>query len=337
LILAMSPFKEGTREIGAEPGFGGMVSASRCMRQVFELAGKVSKFTTTVLITGESGTGKELVARGIHAHSLRAEQRLVPVNCAGIPETLLESELFGVVKGAFTGAERARRGLFEEADGGTLFLDEIGELSPALQVKLLRVLQENEIRPLGASQTRQVDVRVLSATAKDLKREVRRFNFREDLYYRLNVVHIQLPPLRERVEDIPVLCRLFMKRFQLRLGKPVEGITPGALDLLLRHDWPGNVRELENAIERAVVLTENPILDVDSLSLEGSGAALERPDSERYSLKSARRNLEKRMIRRALEHTGGNRSQAARLLEISHPTLLRKIKLYGIVCNGMLR
>jgi len=326
--------KECIRGVEAKLGFGGMIATSRCMGHVFELAQKVSRYATTVLITGESGTGKELVARGIHASSLRADRPLVPVNCAGIPETLLESELFGFAKGAFTGADRARRGLFEEADGGTLFLDEIGDLSVALQVKLLRVLQENEIRPLGESQTRHVDVRVIAATAKELKQEVRRGTFREDLYYRLNVVNIRLPPLRERVEDIPVLCRLFMKRFQSRLGKPVEGITPAALELLLTHDWPGNVRELENAIEHAVVLTESLILDVDSLPIGGSGAlrpAVRGKTSGGYSLKSARRELEKHLISRALEFTGGNRSQAARLLEISHPSLLSKIKLYGIV------
>ena len=325
--------KDCIQGIEAEHSFGHLIAGSRSMKDVFELAEKVADYKTTVLISGESGTGKELVAMGIHSRGERAAKPLVPVNCGSIPETLLESELFGYVKGAFTGADKNRQGLFEEADGGTIFLDEIGELPMPLQVKLLRVLQENEIRPLGDPRTRHVDVRVIAATAKDLSREVQKSNFREDLFYRLNVVNIKLPPLRERPEDIPVLCRLFLRRYQDRLEKRIDGITPEAMALLLSHDWPGNVRELENVIERAIVLAEDCFISESGLPREivqGPAHQTGDPHPGGYSLKVARREMEKRMIRRALEATAGNRSQAARLLEISHPSLLSKIRTYGI-------
>jgi two-component system response regulator AtoC len=310
-----------------------MVGRSKVMKEVFRFAEKVAQFDTSVLITGESGTGKELVARGIHFIGPRARKPWVPINCGGIPENLIESELFGHVKGAFTGADRNRGGLFREANGGTLFLDEIGELPVSLQVKLLRVLQESEVRPVGGTRAIKVNVRVVAATARNLEEEIEKGLFREDLYYRINVMPIDLPPLREREEDIPLLARLFMERFNQQLGTAIQGISPAAMALLLQHAWPGNVRELENVIQRAVVLAETAELMPEHLPESlGSGstpdalAAITRGDS----LKVARRELEKVMIAQALDKTGGNRSQASRLLEISHPSLLSKMKQYGI-------
>ena len=226
------------------------------MIEVLEVMERAAGFKATVLLTGESGTGKEVLARAIHAQSPRRGEAFVAVNCAAIPEALLESELFGHAKGAFTGADRARRGLFLEADGGTLFLDEVGELPTALQAKLLRVLQEEEVRPLGDSKSRRVDVRVLAATARDLEAEVAAGRFREDLFYRLNVVRLAVPPLRERPKDIPLLVDHFLARFRDTLGKPVRGISDEALERLVAYRWPGNVRELENVIERAIILAD---------------------------------------------------------------------------------
>jgi two-component system response regulator AtoC len=246
---------------------------------------------------------------------------------------LLESELFGYKKGAFTGADRDKKGLFEEAKGGTIFLDEIGELPIALQVKLLRVLQENEMRPVGDSKTKKIDVRVIAATAKNLETETRQGSFREDLYYRLNVMPIKLPPLRERNEDIPLLCRHFLNRFNKRLKKNIVEIAPAAIAILLKHIWPGNVRELENVIERAVILTEGDMILPEHLPPEIE--ALPQTTHmgnifEGYSLKAAQKILEQKLITKALTETGGNRTQAARLLEISHPSLLSKMKAYDI-------
>lgn len=321
------------RDIEGDYRFGRMVAKSHAMREVFKLAEKVSQYGTTVLITGESGTGKELVARGIHFSGTRAKGAFVPVNCGGIPETLLESEFFGHTKGAFTNALKDKPGLFEEAHGGTLFLDEIGELPLSLQVKLLRVLQESEVRPIGGSLTRKVDVRVIAATSKDLEKEVRQRNFREDLFFRVHVLSIQLPPLRDRPEDIPLLCRHFIARYKEKLKKDIQGIAPAAVSMLMKHPWPGNVRELENVIERAVVLAEKKVVLPENLPPElGARAGNRRMDDifGGFSLKVARRMMEERLIRRALEATGGNRTRASRLLEISHPSLLQKIKLYAI-------
>ena len=325
--------RERIRNIQADNRFDRMVGQSKAMQAVFELAQKVARHNTTVLITGESGTGKELIARGIHFYSERADGRLVPVNCGGIPENLLESEMFGYKKGAFTGADRDKAGLFEAAEGGTLFLDEIGELPLSLQVKLLRVLQESEVRPVGDPKTHKVDVRVITATAKNLEAEMRRGTFREDLFYRLNVMQIHLPPLRERTEDIPPLCQLFIERFNGELKKNIASISPGAMSHLMKHPWPGNVRELENVIQRAVVLADQDALLPEHLP--GSvvtGLENGHLDTlfEGFSLKEAQRSLEKKLIVKALTETGGNRTRAARLLEISHPSLLSKIKTYGI-------
>lgn len=325
--------KRRIRGIKDERHFGSMIGKSRNMREVFELAEKVAGFDTTVLITGESGTGKELLARGIHRAGGRSDKPMVAVNCGGIPESLLESEFFGHKKGAFTGADRTKKGLFEEADKGTIFLDEIGELPLALQVKLLRALQEREIRPVGDSTTRKVDVRVIAATARSLEEEVRNGAFREDLYYRLNVLSIKLPPLRERTEDVPLLCRHFIRKLNLRLNREVTEIAPAAMSLLLRHPWAGNVRELENAIERAMVLSEGSIIQPESFPPElRKDRASETIDGfySGFSLKEGRKALEKALIIRALEEKKGNRTQAAKLLEISHPSLLSKIKTYKI-------
>jgi two-component system response regulator AtoC len=321
------------QRIGDQQRFGNLVAKSRSMQSVFAMASKASQYGTTVLITGESGTGKELVARGIHYEGPRCGRSMVPVNCGSIPENLLESELVGSVKGAFTGADATKKGLFEEAHGGTLFLDEIGELPLLLQVKLLRVLQENEIRPVGAPNTRKIDVRVIAATSRNLEEMVGENSFREDLYYRLNVLPIEMPPLRERSEDIPLLCQHFIAKLNESLDRNVKSIAPEAMAELLRYHWPGNVRELENAIERAMVLSDDDTLQNNSFSLSGVRKVQTTPMEqifEGYSLKHAQKVLEKEMITRALTTTKGNRTQAAKLLQISHPSLLSKIKAYQI-------
>lgn len=325
--------KEQIRKIEEGYNFGNMVAKSETMKSVFELSTKAANYSTTVLINGESGTGKELIARGIHFSGERSRMPLIPVNCGGIPENLLESELFGHKKGSFTGADRNKKGLFEEADGGTLFLDEIGELPLPLQVKLLRVLQEDEIRPIGGSKTKKIDVRIIAATAKNLKEEVEKGTFREDLFYRLNVLIINLPALRDRTEDVPLLCQLFIDKFNKKMGKDIEGIAPSAMALLLKHRWPGNVRELENAIERSMVLSEETTILPENLPSDlGIISDVDTMGDifEGYSLKIAQKILEKRLIKKALIETGGNRTKASKLLEISHPSLLSKIKTYNI-------
>jgi two-component system response regulator AtoC len=326
--------KDRIRRIGGNLSFGNMVGKSPVMQTVFSMALKVARFDSTVLITGESGTGKELVAQGIHQESDRRAGTMVPVNCASIPESLMESELFGHVRGAFTGADRDKKGLFELAEGGTLFLDEIGDIPVSLQPKLLRVLQESEIRPVGGAKSRAIEVRVIAATSKDLEVEMASGKFREDLFYRLNVVPIKLPPLRERPDDIPLLCQFFMTRFNDTLGSSIRNISSAAMAAMMQYDWPGNIRELENAIERAIVLADGTTLKVENFVF-GKADALD-PDREGgsgydgFSLKAAKAELEDKMIRKALAATGGNRTHAANKLEISHPSLLSKMKLYGI-------
>jgi two-component system response regulator AtoC len=311
-----------------------VIAAAPAMQEVLELATRAAGYKATVLLTGESGTGKEVLARAVHSGSPRAEQSFVPINCGAIPENLLESELFGHSRGAFTGADKARRGLFVEADQGTIFLDEIGELPLALQVKLLRVLQEEEVRPVGDSKDRTVDVRVIAATSRDLQRDVAAGQFREDLFYRLNVVHIEVPPLRERVEDIPVLAGHFLGRLVARLGRPELRIGDDAMQVLCAYAWPGNVRELENSIERAVILSDGIEICAEDLpkDLLASGGAAGGPGagSGDLSLKKARRALEIELIQRALERTDGNRTHAAKELGISHRALLYKLKEYGL-------
>ncbi len=316
-----------------EFSFGHMVGKSKGMQEIFTLARKVAVHPTTVLVTGESGTGKELVARGLHDASPRADKPFVAVNCGGVPENLLESEFFGYQKGAFTGADKDKKGLFAEADKGTIFLDEVGELPLSMQVKLLRVLQEQEIRPVGAARSRKIDVRVVTATARDLAKEVQAGRFREDLFYRLNVVNIHIPPLRERGGDVGHLCRFFIDKFSEQLNIEIQGVSPAAMNLLLQHSWPGNVRELENVIERAVILAEKKILLPENLPSEfGTKYQSRRLDDffEGFSIKKGRRIMEKSLISRALEATGGNKSKAADLLEVSYPSLLNKIKEYKL-------
>ena len=321
--------REQIQKIEEEQTFGKMVAKSEAMQKVFTLATKVSQYDTTVLITGESGTGKEMVAKGIHFGGKRSKKPLVPLNCGGIPENLLESELFGFKKGAFTGADKDKKGLFEEAEGGTIFLDEIGELPLILQVKLLRVLQDNEIRPIGDGKTKRIDVRVIAATSKNLEDEIKAGAFRQDLYYRLNVLSIKLPSLRERPEEIPLLCQHFIAKFNKKLGAGIEGIAPSAMSRLLDYRWPGNVRELEHIIERAFVLTEDTVLTPENFPFE-TDAEIAGGAFEGYSLKQAQKIMEKQFIIKALKATDGNRTKAGQLLEISHPSLLSKIKAYRI-------
>ena len=313
-------------------GFGEVIGRSAVFREVLDLAARVAPFPTTVLITGESGTGKEAVARAIHGASTRRDEPFVGVNCGAIPENLLESELFGHEKGAFTGAERARDGLFTEAHGGTLFLDEIGELPVALQVKLLRVLQERRLRPVGGSQEREVDVRVLAATSRDLVQEVEDGRFREDLFYRINVIHLHLPPLRTRPEDIQALAEHFMQRHGRRLGVEPEPLTAEMLTLLARYSWPGNVRELENVVERGLVLSGGA-LRAEHLPghVRSSTSRFSLPeDGDDLSVKRRLPALERDLIARALEQTNGNRTRASELLDLSTRALTYKIQEYGL-------
>jgi len=323
------------KEVEREYSFANIVSKNEKMQKIFEVIKKVAQYKSTILITGESGTGKELVAKALHYNSDRSQKPFIPVNCGAIPENLLESELFGHAKGAFTDAIRTKKGLFEEADGGTLFLDEIGELPFQLQVKLLRVLQDGEIRRVGESKSIQIDVRIVTATVKELVREVNEGRFREDLFYRLNVLPIHIPPLRERKEDIPLLIDHFIKKYSQSMSKSVVGISPKALEAMMNYNWNGNVRELENTIERAIVLADGDHVELENLPIEiqdfHDGVQLTPLGEEEYSIKKASRFLEMNLIKKALKKTKGNHTQAAKLLEISHRALLYKIKDYEIV------
>jgi two-component system response regulator AtoC len=313
--------------------FQNMVAKSKAMAGIFVTIRKVADYKTTVLITGESGTGKELIARAIHYNGFRKNKPLVAVNCGGLPENLLESELFGHVQGAFTDAAKDKKGLFQEANGGTLFLDEIGELPLALQVKLLRVLQDEIVRPVGATESIKVDVRIIAATSADLANEVKDGTFRDDLFYRINVLLIEVPALRNRKEDIPLLVNHFVDQFKKRLKKERKTFRPDALQALMDYSWPGNVRELENVIERTMVLTELDEIPLSELpdSIRDIPSTIGGPlPSNEISLKANTMALEKALIERALAKTDNNRTRAARLLEISHPTLLSKMKTYRI-------
>jgi two-component system, NtrC family, response regulator AtoC len=327
------------KEIKKEYSFENIVSKNEKMQKIFEVIKKVAKYKSTILITGESGTGKELVARALHYNSDRSQNPFIPINCGAIPENLLESELFGHEKGAFTDAIRTKKGLFEEADDGTLFLDEIGELPLQLQVKLLRVLQDGEIRRVGDSKSIQIDVRIIAATVKDLVKEVSEGRFRDDLFYRLHVFPIHIPPLRERQEDIPLLVAHFVQKHSLSLNKNVLGINPKALAALMNYRWFGNVRELENTIERAIVLADESNIELENLPIEirefKEKVELASLVEEECSIKKASKILEINLIKKALKKTRGNHTQAARLLEISHRALLYKIKEYEIVENDL--
>jgi two-component system response regulator AtoC len=316
-------------ELGRTFSFENMVAKSQAMQEVFRTVRKIAGFRTTVLLQGESGTGKELLAKAIHHNSPRSRGPFVAVNCGAIPHALLESELFGHIKGAFTDAFRDKRGLFSEADGGTLFLDEVGELPKGLQVKLLRALQEQEVRPVGGNRPQRIDVRLLSATVKDLEAEVQTGGFRDDLFYRLNVVTLKIPPLRARQEDIPLLVEHFLHKHREELGVQVEGITHRALRRLMTYCWPGNVRELENVVERAMVLCEKRQIDNQDLPTLGDEAfslhaRLSEPGDLR--IKPKLKALEHRLILDALMRTDGNRTHAARLLGITHRALMYKLQ-----------
>jgi two-component system response regulator AtoC len=321
-------------EVRADRRFGEIVARSPAMIRALEVAGKVARHPSSVLISGASGTGKELVARLIHRESERAEGPFIPVNCGAIPDTLLESEFFGYVRGAFTGADRDRGGLFEAAHGGTLFLDEVGELPTNLQVKLLRALQEGEVRRLGGSESRKVDVRVIAATNRDLESFVQQGDFREDLYYRLAVVPIHLPPLSRRREEIPDLVYHFLERHRDRLGVKVETVSPEAMEALLGYPWPGNIRELENLLERIAVLADGTEIRAADLPEDILHPAPERSpldfSDDDLSVKRHSAELERVLIQRALERTGGNKTQAADLLELSPRALRYKIRDYGL-------
>ncbi len=320
-------------QIRNEQTFESILAKSQEMQDVFRTISKISEYKTTVLVTGESGVGKELVARALHSRSSRKNQPFVAINCGAIPENLLESELFGHRKGAFTDANSDRRGLFEEASGGTLLLDEIGELPTSLQVKLLRVLQEETIRRLGDTKDVKVDVRIIAATHRDLAAEVKAARFREDLYYRINVLAVHIPPLRARKDDVHLLVDHFVTRNNARLGTNIRGVSPEARKFLIEYPWPGNVRELENTIERAMVLAEGEILEASDLperlrdTLDPVQAQLA---SGELSIKKTSAAVEEILIRRALQKTKGNRTRAAEVLEISHRALLYKIKDYKI-------
>lgn len=320
-------------EVGQVETPSGIIGKNQRMADIFATIAKIADYKSTVLLIGESGTGKELVARAVHDKSVRSKGPFIPINCGAIPATLLESELFGHVKGAFTDATRNKKGLIEEANGGTLFLDEIGELPVMLQVKLLRFLQEEEIRKVGDNKALSVDVRVVAATARDLVGMVKDGTFREDLYYRLNVLQLRIPPLRERKDDIPILVEHFIAKYGARLQRDAMIISREALRALLDYGWPGNVRELENTIERAMVLADSNRIELENLpdKLRDGMVEVEMPlFGDDLSIKKATYTIERELIRRALEKTAGNRTRAAELLEISHRALLYKIKEYGL-------
>jgi two-component system, NtrC family, response regulator PilR len=329
------------RELRRLTGLDNIIGQSPKMRAIFELIQTVAPQTSRVLITGESGTGKELVARAIHENSMRAQAPFITINCGAFPETLLESELFGYIKGSFTGANENRQGLFQAAHGGTLFMDEIGNMSLTMQVKLYRVLQEGKVRPIGSTEESDVDVRIIAATNKDFEKEIAEGRFREDLYYRLSVIPIQLPPLRERREDIPLLARHFLETFRKVMEKPVESISPEAMRRLEAYDWPGNVRELENTMERAVALETSGEVSLrvlpDRIAGYSGGATLAGAEGgqasfppEGVDFEKELAETERRYLQAALERTHGVRTQAADLLKISYRSFRHYAKKHNL-------
>ncbi len=315
--------------LGDRFDFSKIIGKSRKMRELFDTLSLVAPTDATILILGESGTGKELVANGIHHNSFRKSQPFIKVSCSALPETLLESELFGHGRGAFTGAIARREGRFQLAHRGTIFLDEVGEMSPTTQMKLLRVLQEKEFEPLGSIQTLKVDVRVIAATNKDLDQEVKKGGFREDLFYRLNVIPIHLPPLRERKEDIPDLANHFLSQYREKNKKEIKEFSPKALDLLIRYEWPGNIRELENCIERAVIVARGELIAPVDLPPSIQNLPAGKGDSEiLFPAGISLQEAEKALILKTLEDAGGNRSRAAEILGINRRTLQMKLKEY---------
>jgi len=322
-------------QVRGESGFKEIIGSSPAMMRMFELINKILDTQTSVLIQGETGTGKELIARVIHYNGPLKDKPFVVENCAALPENLLESELFGHVKGAFTGAIANKKGLFEIADGGTIFLDEIGEMPPPMQVKLLRVLQEGQFRPVGSSQTRQVSVRLIASTNRNLAEEIEKGNFREDLYYRINVFQITPPPLRGRKEDIPLLANHFLTKYAKKNNQPIPRLPAEVLSLLMSFNWPGNVRELESEMERALAMAAG----AKDIASEFLSDKLIRTDTKRdekeskithRALKDTLRQVEEQMIREALDKTAGNRSKAAKLLGLSRQGLLNKIAAYNV-------
>ena len=325
------------RTLGLSHQFSNIIGRSETMIDVFKMIETVARTNSTILLTGESGTGKGLVAQAIHFHSLRRDRPMVALNCGAMPETLLESELFGHMRGAFTGAEQNKKGLLEVAEKGTIFLDEIGEMSPVMQVKLLRVLQERRFRRVGGLEELQADIRVIAATNQDLTKAVAEGRFREDLYYRINVIPIVLPPLRDRREDIPLLAEHFLGKYSEQMAKAVSGISRGAMELLKQHDWPGNIRELENVIERAVALESTPAILAESLppSIRIASPRAELPPSESFpdagfDLEAHVKEIERGYIAEALQRAGGVQVKAAELLGMSFRSFRYYVKKYNL-------
>ncbi|MFY9708481.1 MAG: sigma-54 dependent transcriptional regulator, partial [Desulfobacterales bacterium] len=318
-------------QLGSRFDFSNIIGRSRTMKELLETVAMVAPSEATVLILGESGTGKELIANAIHQNSPRSSHPFIKVNCAALPETLLESELFGHEKGAFTGAVSRRQGRFHLAHKGSILLDEIAEMSMATQSKILRVLQEREFEPIGSSETIKVDTRIITATNKNLEGEVRANRFREDLYYRINVVNLTVSSLRDRREDIPLLVDFFLKRYAKKNHRNLKGFTPKAMDLLMRYDWPGNIRELENVVERGVIMMRGDFITPDEFPgvLKSLDPEYEQISAEILSGKSLK-EMEKTMIMRTLQETDGNRTHAAEILGISRRTLQLKLKEYGV-------
>jgi len=317
-------------ELSQRYEFDNIIGRSGAMREIFATVTRVAPTRATVLLCGESGVGKDLIARAIHHHSPRSGKPFVKINCTALPENLMESELFGYEKGAFTGANVSKPGKFEHADTGTVFLDEIGDVPPSIQVKLLRILQEREFERLGSNKTKHIDVRVLAATNVDLRAALEQGTFREDLYYRLNVLPINIPPLRERKEDIPYLARYFVKKLKQDLGSPVESISEAAIEKLLEYYWPGNVRELENVIERSMVLANDPVLDAEDIRLDLAPKARAATADSFLPEGMTLDQYEQSIIREALNRASGNKSQAARLLGLTRNALRYRLSQMGI-------